>query len=222
MFGLKIFVRVQTFRRVPPVLPRNFCHPALGSVVPLATFLLSFILIFFGMSCLGCDFSMLMRLREGIFENRLLNAQQSWGFVLLLVIYRLRDQASISEGNSVPLSLNTKTYCTPRENKMPLEFSYWRRWTYFKHNDQLQLPFCHPHCCCFVLLIHSLDTESCHWGGTTTNGHFQDNNNRDQLCGDLNMHQGGCHDSPNMATIMSTIIIVDDDPHDDDDDEGRW
>ena len=27
MFGLKIFVQVQTFRRVPPVLPRNFCHP---------------------------------------------------------------------------------------------------------------------------------------------------------------------------------------------------
>ena len=27
MFRLKIFVRVQTFRRVPPVLPRNFCHP---------------------------------------------------------------------------------------------------------------------------------------------------------------------------------------------------
>ena len=27
MFGLKIFVPVQTFRRVPPVLPRNFCHP---------------------------------------------------------------------------------------------------------------------------------------------------------------------------------------------------
>ena len=27
MFGLKIFVRVQTFRRVPPVLPCNFCHP---------------------------------------------------------------------------------------------------------------------------------------------------------------------------------------------------
>ena len=27
MFGLKIFVRVQTFRRMPPVLPRNFCHP---------------------------------------------------------------------------------------------------------------------------------------------------------------------------------------------------
>ena len=27
MFGLKIFVRVQTFRRGPPVLPRNFCHP---------------------------------------------------------------------------------------------------------------------------------------------------------------------------------------------------
>ena len=25
---LKIFVQVQTFRRVPPVLPRNFCHPA--------------------------------------------------------------------------------------------------------------------------------------------------------------------------------------------------
>ena len=29
MFGLKIFVRVQTFRRVPPVLPRNFCHPVM-------------------------------------------------------------------------------------------------------------------------------------------------------------------------------------------------
>ena len=28
MFGFKIFVRVQTFRRVPPVLPRNFYHPA--------------------------------------------------------------------------------------------------------------------------------------------------------------------------------------------------
>ena len=28
MFGLKIFVQIQTFRRVPPVLPRNFCHPA--------------------------------------------------------------------------------------------------------------------------------------------------------------------------------------------------
>ena len=28
MFGLKIFVRVQTFQRVPPVLPGNFCHPA--------------------------------------------------------------------------------------------------------------------------------------------------------------------------------------------------
>ena len=27
MFGLKIYVRVQTFRRVPPVLPCNFCHP---------------------------------------------------------------------------------------------------------------------------------------------------------------------------------------------------
>ena len=27
MFGQKIFVQVQTFRRVPPVLPRNFCHP---------------------------------------------------------------------------------------------------------------------------------------------------------------------------------------------------
>ena len=27
MFGLKIFVRVQTFRRVPPVLPCNSCHP---------------------------------------------------------------------------------------------------------------------------------------------------------------------------------------------------
>ena len=30
MFGLKIFVRVQTFRWVPPVLPCNFCHPKLG------------------------------------------------------------------------------------------------------------------------------------------------------------------------------------------------
>ena len=29
MFGLKIFVRVQTFRRAPPVPPHNFCHPAL-------------------------------------------------------------------------------------------------------------------------------------------------------------------------------------------------
>ena len=28
MFGLKIFIWVQTFRRVPPVLPFNFCHPA--------------------------------------------------------------------------------------------------------------------------------------------------------------------------------------------------
>ena len=28
MFGLKIFVRVQTFRQVPPVPPNNFCHPA--------------------------------------------------------------------------------------------------------------------------------------------------------------------------------------------------
>ena len=27
MFGLKTFVQIQTFRRVPPVLPRNFCHP---------------------------------------------------------------------------------------------------------------------------------------------------------------------------------------------------
>ena len=27
MFGLKIFVRVQTFWRAPPVLPCNFCHP---------------------------------------------------------------------------------------------------------------------------------------------------------------------------------------------------
>ena len=27
MFRLKIFVRVQTFGRVPPMLPRNFCHP---------------------------------------------------------------------------------------------------------------------------------------------------------------------------------------------------
>ena len=28
MFGLKISVWVQTFRRVSPVLPCNFCHPA--------------------------------------------------------------------------------------------------------------------------------------------------------------------------------------------------
>ena len=28
MYRLKIFVRVQNFRRVPSVLPRNFCHPA--------------------------------------------------------------------------------------------------------------------------------------------------------------------------------------------------
>ena len=27
MFGLKIFVRVQTFQRGPPVPPHNFCHP---------------------------------------------------------------------------------------------------------------------------------------------------------------------------------------------------
>ena len=27
MFRIKIFIWVQTFRRVPPVLPRNFCHP---------------------------------------------------------------------------------------------------------------------------------------------------------------------------------------------------
>ena len=35
MFGLKIFVRVQTFRRVPPVLPRNFCHPGRGCYIVL-------------------------------------------------------------------------------------------------------------------------------------------------------------------------------------------
>ena len=27
----EIFVRVQTFRRVPPVLPCNFCHPAMNT-----------------------------------------------------------------------------------------------------------------------------------------------------------------------------------------------
>ena len=37
MFGLKIFVRVQTFRQVPPVLPRNFCHPAVRGVRFLLT-----------------------------------------------------------------------------------------------------------------------------------------------------------------------------------------
>ena len=36
MFGLKIFVRVQTFRRGPPVPPHNFCHPG--------CFILSFVL----------------------------------------------------------------------------------------------------------------------------------------------------------------------------------
>ena len=34
---LKIFVRVQTFRRVPPVLPRNFCHPGAWYVL-ISTF----------------------------------------------------------------------------------------------------------------------------------------------------------------------------------------
>ena len=33
MFGLHIFVRVQTFWRVPPVLPRNFCHPGINRTV---------------------------------------------------------------------------------------------------------------------------------------------------------------------------------------------
>ena len=30
MFGLKVFVQVQTFRRGPPVPPHNFCHPGLN------------------------------------------------------------------------------------------------------------------------------------------------------------------------------------------------
>ena len=30
----EIFVRVQTFRRVPPVLPCNFCHPGANEKVP--------------------------------------------------------------------------------------------------------------------------------------------------------------------------------------------
>ena len=33
MLGLKIFVRVQTFRRGPPVLPCNFCHPVTKNVI---------------------------------------------------------------------------------------------------------------------------------------------------------------------------------------------
>ena len=33
MFWPKIFVRVQTFQRVPPLLPRNFCQPALDLVL---------------------------------------------------------------------------------------------------------------------------------------------------------------------------------------------
>ena len=40
MFRLKIFVRVQTFRRVPPVLPCNFCHPAWDKMCPLVQVLL--------------------------------------------------------------------------------------------------------------------------------------------------------------------------------------
>ena len=32
MFRLKIFLRVQTFRRVPPVLPRNFWQRGVGSL----------------------------------------------------------------------------------------------------------------------------------------------------------------------------------------------
>ena len=35
MFRLKIIVRVQTFRRGPPVPPHNFCHPGLEFVVIL-------------------------------------------------------------------------------------------------------------------------------------------------------------------------------------------
>ena len=38
MFGLKIFVRVQIFRRVPPVLPRNFCHPVSEQFFPISFF----------------------------------------------------------------------------------------------------------------------------------------------------------------------------------------
>ena len=34
MFGLKLFVRVQTFRRGPQVPPHNFCHPAQVSDTP--------------------------------------------------------------------------------------------------------------------------------------------------------------------------------------------
>ena len=128
---------------------------------------------------------------------------------------------SISEGNSVPLSLNTKTYCTPCENKVPLEFSYWRRWTYFKHSYQLHLPFCHARRCCFVLRIYSLDTESCHWVGPTGNRHFQDNNNRDQLqlCGDLNMHQW----NRQVSWFSKHGHYHDNNYHHDvDDDNGRW
>ena len=42
MFGLKIFVRVQTFRRAPPVRPCNFCHPGLTDKITPSAPLLQF------------------------------------------------------------------------------------------------------------------------------------------------------------------------------------
>ena len=53
MFGLKIFVRVQTFRRVPPVLPCNFCHPALMHILWFCTLCLYTVMqLFLTSSCL--------------------------------------------------------------------------------------------------------------------------------------------------------------------------
>ena len=105
--------------------------------------------------------------------------------------------------------------------KCPLNFHIEEGELYFKHNDQLQLPFCHAHRCCFVLRIHSLDTESYHWVGPTGNGHFQDNNNRDQLqlCGDLNMHQW----NRQVSWFSKHGHYHDNNYHHDvDDDNGRW
>ena len=45
MFGLKIFVRVQTFWQVPLVLPCNFCHPANYAAVCLSTSLNAIVLL---------------------------------------------------------------------------------------------------------------------------------------------------------------------------------
>ena len=42
MFGLNIFVRVQTFRRGPPVPPRNFCHPGTGKPETIRMYFFTF------------------------------------------------------------------------------------------------------------------------------------------------------------------------------------